>query len=113
MIAIPGLVILGVVLLLLGFLMMYWASSRDLKGAAIGAVFRAAWTLVWRRQRPGIPEEVTSRVDEVRAQDTHLGKAKVVTGYAVKHFIAQVASLMGLVFFGFGALLAAIGVFWR
>jgi hypothetical protein len=78
MVAIPSLVVLGVVLLLLGFLMMYWASSRDLKDAAIGAVLRAAWTLVWKRQRPGIPGELTSRVDEVRAEGTHLGKAKVV-----------------------------------
>jgi hypothetical protein len=39
-----------------------------------------------------VPEELTSRVDEVRGQDTHIGKAKVVTGFAVKHVVAQVAT---------------------
>jgi hypothetical protein len=68
---------------------------------------------VWKRQRPSVPEEITSRVDEVQAEQTHFGKAKVVAGYAVNHFIALVASVTGLVFFALGALLVAIGVFWR
>ena len=67
---------------------------------------------MWKRQRPGVPEELTTRVDEVRAQDTHLGKAKVVTGYAVKHFIAQVVGIVGLIVMLLGALLVALGVFW-
>jgi hypothetical protein len=113
MIAIPSLVIVGGVLLLLGFLMMYWASSRNLKDIAIWAVIGAAWTLLWKRQRPGVPEEITSRVDKVRTEGTHIGKAKVVAGYAVKHVVALVASMTGLVLFALGALLAAIGVFWR
>jgi hypothetical protein len=113
MIAIPSLVIVGLSLLLGGFLLMYWASSRNLKDVAIGAVLGAAWTLVWKRQRPGMPQEVASRVDAVRSQQTHLGRAKVVAGYAVKHFVARVASLIGLILFGLGALSAAVGVFWR
>ena len=66
MIAIPTLCIVGVILAALGILFIYWASSRNLKDAAMGAAFTAAWTLLWHRRRPGVPEELTSRVDEVR-----------------------------------------------
>ena len=59
------------------------------------------------------PEEITSRVEEVRSQGSHLGKAKVVTGYAVKHVVAQVVGLAGLVAFAIGALLLALGIFWH
>ena len=105
--------ILGVILLLIGFLLINWASNRNLKDVAIGAALGAGWTLLWKRQRPGVPEELTTRIEEVRAQDTHLGKAKVVTGYAVKHVVAQVVGLAGLIAFAIGALLLALGIFWR
>ena len=113
MIAIPTLCIVGVILAALGILFIYWASSRNLKDAAMGAAFTAAWALLWHRRRPGVPEELTSRVDEVRAQQSHVGRAKVVAGYAAKHVVAQVASLAGMVLFALGALLAALGLFWR
>jgi hypothetical protein len=113
MIGSPTLLTIGVLLALPAILLIYWASSRNLKDAAIGAALGAAWTLLWKRQRPGVPEELTSRVDEVRGQETHLGKAKVVTGFAVKHLVAQVASLVGLVLFAFGVLFALLGIFWR
>lgn len=112
MIASPTLCIIGLVVLGIG-LMMNWASSRNLKDVAIGAAFGAGWTLLWKRQRPGIPEEFTSRVEEVRSQGSHLGKAKVVTGYAVKHVIAQVVGIVGLAACVLGALLLALGIFWH
>lgn len=113
MVGSPTLLFLGIVLVLAGVLLIYWASSRNLKDVATGAALGAAWTLLWRRERPGIPEELTSRVNEVRAQETHLGKARVVTGFAVKHVVAQAASLIGLLLFAIGALMATVGVFWR
>jgi len=48
MVASPSLLFLGVVLVLVGVLLMKWASSRDLKDAAIGVAFGAAWTLLWQ-----------------------------------------------------------------
>jgi hypothetical protein len=60
-----------------------------------------------------MPEELRSRVNEVRSQETHLRKAKVVTGFAVKHVVARVASVTGLLFFAVGALLVAVSVFWK
>jgi len=113
MIGSPTLLFLGVVFALAGVLLMYWASSRDLKDAALGAAFGAAWTVLWRRKRPGMPEELSSRINEVRSQKTHLGKAKVVTGFAVKHVVAQVATVIGLLFLAAGAVSVAVGVFWK
>jgi hypothetical protein len=113
MIASPTLLVLGLIVLLVGFAMLHWASSRNLKDVAMGAAFGAAWTLLWRRRRPAIPEEITSRVEEIRGQDTHLGKARVVTGYAVTHVIAQIAGIAGMIAMLLGVLLAGLGVFWR
>ena len=113
MIASTPLFVSGLILLGAGFLMLNWASRRNLKDAAMGAAFGAAWTLLWKRQRPGVPEEFTSRMNEVRAQDSHLGKAKVVTGYAVKHVIAQVVGIAGMIVMLVGVVLAALGIFWR
>ena len=111
MIASPTLLVVGLVLLAIAVLLMNWASSRNLKDAAIWAALRAAWTL--KRQRPGIPEELTTRVVEVRAEGTHRGKAKRVAGYAVGHFVAVVASLVGLLLFGLAVVLMALAIFWR
>ena len=113
MIASPTLLVVGFGLLAIAVLLMNWASSRNLKDAAIWAALRAAWTLVWKRQRPGIPEELSTRVDEIRAERTHLGKAKRVAGYAVGHFVAVVTSLVGLLLFGLAVVLMALAVFWR
>ena len=113
MIASPTLLVVGVILLTGAILLMNWASSRNLKEAAIWAALKAAWILVWRRQRPGIPEEISTRVDAVRAEGTHLGKAKRVAGYAVGHFVAVIASLVGLILFGLAVVLIALAVFWR
>jgi hypothetical protein len=113
MIGSPTLLALGLFLLLLGYLMLNWASKRNLKDAAIGAAFTAGWTLFWKRERPAVPEAVTSRANEVRAQDTHLGKAKVVSGYAVKHVIAQIVGIGGAITMFLGAVLVGLGVFWH
>ena len=113
MIGSPTLLVLGLLLLLLGYLIHNWASARNLQDVAIGAAIGAGWTLLWKRQRPGIPKEVTSRVDEVRAQGTHLGKAKVVSGYAVKHLMAQLVGIVGMLTMLVGAVLVGLGVFWR
>ena len=113
MIASPTLLVVGLVLLGIAVLLMNWASSRNLKDVAIGAALSAAWTLLWKRQRPGVPEELTTRVDEVRSQRTHAGKAKLVAGYAVKHFVAVVGSLVGLILFGLAAILMALAIFWH
>lgn len=113
MVGSPTLLFLGMVLALGGVLLIYWASLRNLKDVAIGAALRAVWTLLWRRERPRMPEELTSHVNKVRTQETQLGKVKVVTGFAIKHVVAQVASVLGLLFFAVGALLAAVGVFWK
>ena len=109
----PTLLIIGLVLLVIGYLMLSWASRRNLKDVATGAALGTVWTLVWKRQRPTVPEEFTSRLDEVRAQDSHLGKAKVVTGYAIKHVVAQLVGLAGLAACALGVLLLALGIFWR
>ena len=40
-------------------------------------------------------------------------KAKRVAGYAVGHFVAVVASLVGLLLFGLAVVLMALAIFWR
>lgn len=109
----PWLFVIGLALLAMGFAMATWASNRNLKEVAIGAALGAAWTLLWKRQRPGVPKEVTSRLDELRAQELHLGKAKVVTGYAAKHVASLAVGIASLAVLVSGAILVALGIFWH
>jgi hypothetical protein len=103
----PYLLGAGSLLMVLGLLLMRWASRHDLKGLAIDA----AWEMA-KNRRLNVETDLGNRVKDVRDEASNVGRAKMVAGHAARHLAAQVASIAGLIALATGALLIALAV-WR
>jgi hypothetical protein len=112
-IAHPALAIAGIVALVLGFLLRRWAARHDLKGALAGGVKHAAVNAVRHGKDGHGSNPLAAKLHEVAAHGSHTGKAKAVAGMAARHFVAQVASIAGLVAILGGLAATAAGIFWR
>ena len=62
---------------------------------------------------PAMPHDLQSKYDAVAAESSHVGKAKVVGGSVVRHFLAKVAVMASLVSFLGGGLLIALALLWK
>ncbi len=105
----PYLLVAGGVLLVCGLLLLRWASRHDLKGLAIDT----AWEVAKNRGRVDVETELGNRLKDLRAESSNVGRAKMVAGHAARHVAAQVATIVGLVALAAGAVLIALGVWWR
>ena len=103
----PYLLAAGGLLIVVGLLLMRWASRHDLKGLAIDAAWEVA-----KNRRLNVDTELGNRVQDLRAEGSNVGRAKMVAGHAARHVAAQVASIAGLIALAAGALLIAVAV-WR
>jgi hypothetical protein len=112
-IANPWLLIAGLVLLILGVMLRRWASRHDLMSAVAGGVKSAAFDAVRTGGKSLKGNPLTDKLQQVAAEGSHAGKAKKVAGFAVRHFVAQVAGIAGLIGILGGLALAAAGAFWR
>lgn len=109
-IANPILLVIGAVVFLIGLLLWRWSSRNaiDLKGAAIGA----AWQAARKRELPSVPDDIQHKLDEIAAKKTHAGKAVKAGATVVRHFIAQVIGIGGLIGLLGGLALMAAGMLW-
>ena len=105
----PYLLAAGGFLIICGLLLLRWASRYDLKGLAIDTV----WQVAKNRGRVDVETELGNRVKELREESSNVGRAKMVAGHAARHVVAQVASIAGLVALALGAILIALGVWWK
>jgi hypothetical protein len=103
----PYLLAGGGVLIICGFFLMRWASRYDLKGLALDAAWEVA-----KNRRLNVETELGDRVQDLRAESSNVGRAKMVAGHATRHVAAQVASIAGLIAIAAGALLIALAVWW-
>lgn len=101
---------IGCVLFLIGVWFWRWASrnSVDLKGAAVGA----AWQGV-RQGRVDVPDELKNRFNEIASESSNAKRATKAGGMAVRHALAKVFTIVGLVGMLGGLALAAAGVWWK
>lgn len=99
----------GALLLLLGIWLWRWSSRHDLKGMAVDA----AWQVAKARGDLKVETELGNRIKDVTADASHTGKAKKAAGYAVRHALAQVASLVSLAAIIGGAALIAAAFYLR
>jgi hypothetical protein len=105
----PGLLIGGAVVLILGFLLWRRMSHYDLKGAAIDSV----WQLARGRRTAENPTPIEAKLHDIGSATTVTGKATRAAGTVIGHFVAQVLSLVALVMMLAGVLLVAAAIWWR
>ncbi len=99
----------GLALAVIG-IAIWWRTSRyDLKGVAIDS----AWHVARGKRTAENPTEIESRLRDIAAAPTVLGKAGRAAGTVVGHFVAQVLGVVALILVLGGALLAAAGIWWR
>lgn len=97
----PYLLAGGSIALILGLLLRRWASRHDLKDLAIDA----AWQVAKARGDLGTKTELGSRFENLAAETSNTGRAKLAAGYAARHAAAQIAGLAGLLGLVVGAAL--------
>ena len=109
-IANPTLLVIGFVVFLIGLWLWRWSSrnSIDIKGAAVGA----AWQGV-RQGRLDIPDDIKSKITDLANEQSNVGRAKKAGGMAVRHAMAQVVGIAGLIGVLLGLALAAAGIWWK
>jgi hypothetical protein len=105
----PYVLAAGGLLILLGVLLLRWASRHDLKGLAADA----AWQVIRNRGRFNVRTELGDRLQDLRAETSNLKRARKVAGHAGRHVVAQALSVAGLVCLAAGAVLIAEAVWWR
>lgn len=105
----PYLLGFGALLLVVGFLLWRWSSRHDLKGMAIDA----AWQVAKARGDIRTETELGSRLKEFATDGSNISRAKKATGYAVRHALAQIASIASLLMLLGGAGLIAAALFLK
>ncbi len=105
----PYLLGTGALLLLVGFWLWRWSSRHDLKGLAIDA----AWQVAKARGNLKTETELGNKLKGLAADGSNVGRAKAATGHAVRHVLAQVASLAGLVAMLGGAAMVAVAFYLK
>jgi hypothetical protein len=98
----------GAALIVIGFLLLRWASRYDLKGLALDA----AWQVAKNRGRLDVETDLGNRLKELQAEESHVERARMVAGHATRHFVAQVANIAALIAFALGALLIGLAWWW-
>lgn len=109
----PMLLAAGVGVLVVGYLLRSWASRHNLTEVATGAAMSAAWNTVRSGKVKAVPEEISSRFDDVASAKTNVGRAGKVAGYAARHVLAQLVGWIGFGLMLVGLALGAAGVFWK
>jgi hypothetical protein len=112
-IAHPTLLIVGLVAIIVGVLLRRWASHHDLTSAVAGGVKKAAFDTVRSKGANLKDNPLAAKLQQVAAEGSHTGKAKVAAGLALKHFIAQAVGIAGLVAMLVGLAAVVAGIFWK
>lgn len=99
----------GAGLALLALLIMWRVSRYDLAGAA----FDSAWQVARGRRTAETPTALEEKYREIAREASVTGKARRAAGTVIGHFAAKVASAFATLLLLAGALLIALGYFWR
>jgi len=97
----------GIGPLVVGFLLMRWASRYDAAGIATDAALRMAW----RRSAGGARDELGRIVDEqlkdIGEDAARIGHARTAIKHGIRFFIARFVNIAGLVAMVLGLALGA------
>ena len=107
----PILLGLGALTLILGLFFWRWAGRHSLNFS--GAALSTALSAVKSGKMPSVAGDLRARFDQVAAEQSNVGRAKLVGGSVARHFIAKAARLVGLVGLLGGAGMIAVAIFWK
>lgn len=99
----------GAGIALLGVLIMWRVSRYDLAGAA----FDSAWQVARGKRSAETPTALEEKYNEIAREASVTGKARRAAGTVIGHFAAKVANLIAMLMLLGGAILIAVGYFWR
>ncbi|WP_334151397.1 hypothetical protein [Hyphomicrobium sp.] len=99
----------GVGIAVLGLLIMWRVSRYDLAGAA----FDSAWQVARGKRSAASPTALEQKYNEIAREASLSGKARRTAGTVIGHFVAKVFNMIAMLMLLGGAVLVAIGWFWR
>ena len=108
----PYLLAASAVLLVLGFLLIRWASRFDAAGIATDA----AWRMAWKRSVSGARDELGKVFDEqtqeMRADAARIGYGRTAIKHGSRFFIARFVNIAGIVTILIGVIMGATAFLW-
>ena|SRR5690606_27476808 len=99
----------GAGLALVAILIMWRVSRYDLAGAA----FDSAWQVARGRRTAESPTALEEKYNEIAREASVTGKARRAAGTVIGHFVAKVFNVIAILMLLGGAILIALGWFWR
>ncbi len=99
----------GAILGLVAVLIMWRVSRYDLAGAA----FDSAWQVARGKRSAENPTALDEKYREIANEASVTGKARRAAGTVLGHFIAKVLNVVAMLMLLGGAILIALGIYWR
>lgn len=99
----------GGLLLVIGLSLWRWASRHDLKGLAVDA----AWQVAKNKGNLAVETELGNRLKDLQDDGSNVSRAKKAVGYGVRHVMAQVASIAGMIGMLAGAAMIAAAFYLK
>ena len=109
----PYLLVGGGVLIVLGFLLMRWASRYDAAGIAAEAAWRMAKTRSTTGARDELGRVVEEQLREVRADAARIGTARTAVKHGGRFFLARFVNIAGILMMLAGALATGVAFYWK
>lgn len=102
----------GGISILIGLLLVRWASRYDAAGIAVDAAWRMAKTGSATGARDELGRVVDEQLADLRADAARIGHARTALKHGSRFFIARFVTVAGLALMAIGAVLVAIALFW-
>ncbi len=100
------------VLIVIGLLLMRWASRYDAAGIAVDAAWRMAKTGSTTGARDELGRVVEEQLADIRADAARIGHARTAVKHGTRFFIARFINIAGLIFIAIGVAVAIAAFFW-
>lgn len=99
-------------LVVLGFLLIRWASRYDAAGIATDA----AWRMAWKRSVSGARDELGKVIDEqtreMRADAARIGYGRTAIKHGWRFFVARFINIAGIIMILIGLIGGAAAFLW-
>jgi hypothetical protein len=102
----------GGIVIVIGYLLMRWASRYDAAGIAVDAAWRMAKTGSSTGARDELGRVVEEQLADIRADTARMGHARTAVKHGARFFIARFVSIAGVIFIVLGLAVIAAAFYW-